>query len=144
MSHSADTPWFASGLRFECLRGCRRCCTGEPGVVWLSHAEVAALSAFLGIRVEEFLRANVRVFSTGKLSLAERANGDCVLLGPDGCTAYPVRPRQCRDYPFWREVLASPGAWEKEKSRCPGIGRGPMHQASAILKALEENGDGVE
>jgi Fe-S-cluster containining protein len=142
MSQPTDTPWFASGLRFECLRGCRRCCTGEPGAVWVSQAEIAALSAFLGQRVAEFLRANVRVFANGKLSLAERANGDCVLLGPDGCTAYPVRPRQCRDYPFWQEVLASPEAWDKEKYRCPGIGQGPLHEASTILKVLEEDDGG--
>lgn len=34
--------------------------------------------------------------------LATNERGDCVLLGPDGCTVPPEsRPHYCRLYPFW-------------------------------------------
>ena len=37
-------PWYQQGLKFHCL-GCGDCCTGEPGYVWVTKAEIAALAA---------------------------------------------------------------------------------------------------
>jgi uncharacterized protein len=53
------------------------------------------------------------------------ADGRCSLLGRDmRCRVYAQRPRQCRTYPFWPEVVGSRAAWQREARRCEGIGRG--------------------
>ena len=55
--------------------------------------------------------------------MRERANFDCVFYRPgEGCTVYAARPTQCRTYPFWGRILASPTTWEIEAETCPGIG----------------------
>ncbi len=48
-------PWFEQGLKFSC-KGCGDCCTGAPGYVWVNKAEIAAMSAAIGIDVAEFER----------------------------------------------------------------------------------------
>ena len=122
--------WYHAGLRFECQR-CGGCCRGEPGYVWVRDLEIAAIARFLALSRDQFLERYVRqVF--GDLSLTERPNGDCVLWSPDGCLIYPVRPTQCRTFPFWNEYVRSPEAWEAAGRRCPGVGKGRLYTAAEI------------
>ena len=73
----------------------------------------------------------------GDLIAASEADGRCVFLGANGqCRVYPVRPVQCRTYPFWPEVLCSGTAWEQESRRCEGIGRGGVVPVTRIRAAL--------
>jgi len=123
-------PWYAEGLRFECRR-CRACCTGAPGVVMVSTEEVQRLAAHLGLSVDEFGRTHLRR-ARGGLSLTERANGDCVLLEPEGCAVYELRPNQCRVYPFWNEFLVSRADWNKAGRECPGINQGRLYPFEEI------------
>ncbi len=44
--------WWEEGLRFTCL-GCGRCCRGEPGAIYFTPEEEAAMAAFLGTGTEE-------------------------------------------------------------------------------------------
>lgn len=131
-----EAPWFKDGLRFECVSGCTRCCRGEPGDVFVTREELAAIAKLLGEEPAAFEDRCVRHYSSGKLSLKERKNGDCVLLNATGCTAYAARPRQCRDFPFWPEVVESPASWLRESRRCPGIDSGPLHDAAFICQTL--------
>lgn len=129
-------PWYAEGLRFQCQwRTCRACCTGAPGYVWVDDDDIARLAEFLGetprgLADRAVVEVYERPYPNGQpgRSLIERDNGDCIFLGPEGtgCTVYAVRPAQCRSYPFWPEMLESPGAWEREATYCPGIGKGPV------------------
>ncbi|MFO8014142.1 MAG: YkgJ family cysteine cluster protein [Phycisphaerae bacterium] len=117
-------PWYADGLRFAC-QGCGRCCGGAPGYVWLEKAEAVRIAEHLGMTYKAFRRTYVRRAWRG-LTLKERRNYDCAMLDGGGrCTVYPVRPLQCRIWPFWPSNLASPAAWEAAGKRCVGIGRGP-------------------
>lgn len=135
MQPSGSRPWFAGGLRFSCMR-CGRCCTGEPGYVWLTPKDIRAISTFLGTNRVDFLKNYCRNVG-GRISLIEYGNGDCVFYRADsGCAVYPSRPLQCRRFPFWPQLLKSPHAWEKEKARCPGIGRGKIHTQSEIRKLI--------
>jgi len=129
-----SVPWYQAGLAFECRR-CGKCCGGEPGYVWVADAEVERLAGALGLAPRHFRTAYCRK-ALGRLSLRERADGDCVLLAPEGCTVYAARPRQCRTFPFWPEHVSSPEAWARLARSCPGVGGGRLHDAGEILAAL--------
>lgn len=125
----ARTPWYIEGLAFECQQ-CGRCCAGpDEGYVWVTEDDVAAMAAHLGLAEEPMRRTYVRKVGR-RYSLVERKdNRDCVFLTrePDGrrqCAIYPVRPAQCRTWPFWPTNLTSPEAWAAAGLRCPGINRG--------------------
>lgn len=122
---SNPQPWFRDGLRFECTR-CGRCCGGAPGFVWVTAEETAALARRLGLSEGEFRRTYTRRVDGYGTSLVETDDYDCVFLDAERglCTVYEDRPRQCRTYPFWDQVLASPATWEIEAEHCPGINEG--------------------
>jgi uncharacterized protein len=133
-----DETWFKDGVNFSCQPGCVRCCGGAPGDVFISDEELRAIAGFLKMPPEDFDASYVRHYSSGKMSLTERRNGDCILLdGGKGCSVYSVRPQQCRDYPFWPEIMKSPFAWLREAQRCPGINTGETHHAPKILELLK-------
>jgi len=130
-------PWYADGLRFACQQ-CGRCCGGAPGYVWFDRDELAAMAAHLGMEVREFRRTYARRLWRG-LSLKEKTNYDCVMLDGQGrCIVYPVRPVQCRTWPFWPMNLRSPETWEEAAKRCAGMNRGPLCRLEQIeAKRLE-------
>src|SRR5262245_13427228 len=101
-------PWYRGGLRFECTR-CGKCCTGEPGYVWVTDDELRAIADYLQQPFEEVRAVRTRLGHRG-LTLREKANGDCVFYDRDlpGCTIYPVRPPQCRTWPFWESCITTP------------------------------------
>ncbi len=140
------TYFFSEGLRFECTR-CGACCTGEPGIIRVTDAEIAAIAAYLQMSLEEVRSGYVRMNDQGS-GIRERVDGACVFWIGDGCAIYPVRPLQCRLYPFWFRLLRNPDAWESERKRCPGIGRGRLWSEEEILERLwlsmERLGEGVE
>jgi Fe-S-cluster containining protein len=129
-------PWYQDGLRFRCTR-CGHCCTGEPGFVWVTAEEVAALAAYRGEPVEEVTGLFTRLAGTRR-TLRERDNGDCVFYDRTaGCTVYPVRPRQCRTWPFWESNVRTPEAWRRTCEVCPGSGQGELISAEEITRRLK-------
>lgn len=130
--------WYVGGLRFSCTQ-CGRCCGGGPGFVWLSDDEVRRIALFLGLTTETFLnRYARRVF--GRWSLREAGasqNYNCVMLGAKGCTIYPVRPQQCRTFPFWPENLRSPQRWRALRKFCPGVDHGRLYTLDEIQAILD-------
>ncbi|MFW5846245.1 MAG: YkgJ family cysteine cluster protein [Planctomycetota bacterium] len=134
-----EQPWYADGLRFACTR-CGHCCTGEPGNVWISEDEIHALAERLGMDQAGF-RRRYTVQRRKGISLRERPNHDCVFWDrQQGCTAYDLRPRQCRTWPFWRCNIASPQDWQEAAADCPGIGRGPVHDMETIRETAAADG----
>lgn len=119
-------PWYHDGLRFECSQ-CGNCCTGTPGFVWINDAELADIAQHLGKSIGEVRLMHTRL-ARGQLSLTEFANGDCTFFdgATRGCKIYPVRPTQCRTWPFWRSNIESPEAWERTATGCAGIGCGSL------------------
>jgi len=132
-------PWYRDGLRFACEQ-CGACCTGDPGVVWVNQAEVKAVAEFLHLSEAE-VRAQYTRQTLGRRSLIERPNGDCTFFDHQhGCRVYPVRPRQCRSWPFWPSNLGSPETWQEVCQVCPGAGRGQHHtldEVSAKIVLIE-------
>lgn len=119
--------WYKDGLKFKCTQ-CGNCCSGPPGYVWVTPEELQRIAKFLGNADGKLDRKYVRRVGLG-FSLTERPDGDCVFLrrenGKAMCSIYPVRPLQCRTWPFWEENLRSQDEWEATHARtCPGMNTG--------------------
>jgi hypothetical protein len=136
MSPSGDQPWYHAGLRFTCTR-CGNCCTGKPGYVWVTDEEIDAIARFRQESTEEVVGLYTKPAHRGR-TLREKRNGDCVFYERDaGCTIYPVRPRQCRTWPFWESNVHTPQSWECTKEVCPGAGRGNLISAEEITQRMK-------
>ncbi|WP_068470114.1 YkgJ family cysteine cluster protein [Candidatus Protochlamydia phocaeensis] len=115
-----DDPWYRKGLSFKCT-GCGQCCTGAPGYIWVSEQEIEQIAAFLQISLHEFSQRYLRRVK-GKWSLLELPKTyDCVFLKDKKCQIYPVRPTQCRTYPWWPQNLKSEKDWQEAAKICEGI-----------------------
>ena len=125
-TNQQQVPWYAEGLSFTCT-GCGNCCTGAPGFVWVSEEEIDQLADWLTMDRAQFVRQYVRKVGRRK-SLVEYASAYSVFFDPETrrCRVYPVRPGQCRTWPFWDSNLRSPAAWESTCTQCPGAGRGQV------------------
>ena len=158
VTQPAAEPWFKDGLSFQCTQ-CGNCCTGGPGYVWISDVEIDRLADHLKLTREETLRTHCRKIG-GRISLKERRDerGEypCIFLTETksrdakgrtvtkrGCSIYPVRPLQCRTWPYWDSNLEDQEAWEYAGKKCPGTGRGKHYTLEQIL-ALRDAEDWPE
>lgn len=115
-----DKPWYSKGLKFECT-GCGKCCTGSPGYVWVSKEEIAAIAEYLKIPVDKFVIRYLKKVGKRHSLVEFSKNYDCVFLKDNRCSIYPVRPTQCRTFPWWAQNLSSPEAWQEAAKYCEGI-----------------------
>lgn len=130
--------WWAEGLRFSCL-GCGRCCRGEPGAIYFTSEEEQRILAHLNMDHETFCRSYVTKW-WGRPSLLEKRNGECVFYCRETarCSIYPVRPEQCRTFPFWPEILASRESWNACAQHCPGMNEGPLYRPEDAERLAEK------
>lgn len=100
------------------------CCTGESGYIWLKRREIEEISDFLDISVENFaimyLKRVKHRYTLIEYRREEQNDFACIFFDDKikGCSIYPVRPLQCRTFPFWDHFKNSREEVEKE---CPGI-----------------------
>lgn len=131
----SEESWYADkGLSFRCT-ACGGCCTGEPGYVWLREADVRRLAKAKGLTAEAFAKLYVRRVGE-RLSLKERANGDCVMLENRKCSVYEAKPTACSTFPFWSEVVATPQTWAETAEKCPGMNHGDVYDTAEIATML--------
>ncbi len=107
-------------FRFRCT-SCGNCCRG-PGSVFFTPDELNAVFRYLELRGEEQARLR-RLVVQGEENgyLVHRTAGACRFLGNDNrCTIYPVRPLQCRSFPFWPSTFADRSGLEATAKECPG------------------------
>ena len=131
----AADKWYRDGLKFTCTQ-CGNCCSGDPGYVWATKEEIGRISAHLGRKDGWLDPTHVRRVGL-RYSLTERAGGDCIFLkrenGKAMCSIYPVRPLQCRTWPFWTENLKSQREWNAiAAQKCPGMNTGDRHDLVQI------------
>ena len=126
--------FFDEGLRFECRR-CGDCCTGAPGVVRASSKEVTDMAAYLEMTLSQAIDAFLSPWENG-YRIKEDGHGRCLFF-ENGCRIYPVRPAQCRTFPFWFSNLRSEARWESIRRQCPGIDTGRRHTKNEILDILK-------
>lgn len=106
-------------------------------MVELSPAEPEAIRRFLGLSARWFRRRYLTRDGSDGLGIRLGADGRCPFLGPDmRCTIYPVRPVQCRTYPWWPELVERRGDWQAESRRCEGMNRGAVVPVVRIERAL--------
>jgi Fe-S-cluster containining protein len=84
--------------------------------------ELEALAAYRNMDLESFTNLYIRT-ADGKLALQQRKiNGEylCCFFDPfeERCKVYPLRPEQCRTYPFWEDFQDDFRALLNE---CPGV-----------------------
>ncbi|UCE48937.1 MAG: YkgJ family cysteine cluster protein [Phycisphaerales bacterium] len=130
------TPWYVAGLHFECNQ-CGGCCSGPgEGYIWVTRQEIEFIADHLNMTVEQLRQRFTRHVGLRRTIIEEPATRDCIFLkecvGQKGCAIYPVRPSQCRSWPFWPENLKSPGAWSQAARKCPGINRGRLYSFDQI------------
>tara|TARA_A100001015_G_scaffold321274_1_gene451152 strand:- start:438 stop:878 length:441 start_codon:yes stop_codon:yes gene_type:complete len=107
-------------LKFKCT-GCGQCCTGSPGYVWLTEVDIQRIADKLNITKKYFLQ-KYTLNIAGRYSLKEiQPSYDCIFYKNKRCTIYQARPKQCRTYPFWDDILSSKKNWDAEKKYCEGI-----------------------
>ncbi len=98
------------------------CCTGESGYVWVSVQKIPQMAAFLGIGTDEFVDRYLQKVGYRYTLREKRVGGeyDCIFFDRDRrrCTIYPVRPLQCRTFPFWDYFKDHE---EELRNECPGI-----------------------
>lgn len=98
------------------------CCTGESGYIYLNQNEMAAIAEHLHLPIAEF-KESYLLKKGYKFSIKERKVGDshdCIFFDREikGCGIYPVRPTQCRTFPFWPYFKTHKDELQAE---CPGI-----------------------
>lgn len=162
-SKESSETWYEKGLDFTCTT-CGNCCTGGPGFVFVTDREIELAAGHLGISPEE-LRAKYCRKVGSRISFKEvrRAGdlhdcifltevppktnrktleaGEAVPLARRVCAIYPVRPLQCRTWPFWPENMITKAAWDRAAKGCPGMNRDGRHftreQADKIRDSAE-------
>jgi len=134
-----EKPWYKQGLKFKCTE-CGKCCTGKNGYVWLSESEVDNISKYLKISKKEFLAKYARL-AYGRLSLIDANKwGDCIFLKNNKCEIYPVRPKQCKTFPWWPMIMKDRKSWEEFKEYCEGIDHpdGKHYHVQEIEESLKK------
>lgn len=113
--------------------------TGGDYYVFLEQQEAERIRAHLQLSRSWFRRRYLQRLEDGELVAASGADDRCVFLDADGrCRVYPVRPLQCRTYPFWPELVGTAAAWNREARRCEGISRGRVVARSTIRRSLQD------
>jgi uncharacterized protein len=124
-------------LRFECT-GCGACCTGGADhYVETSATERVAIRRFLKLSPNWFRRRYLVRVDADTTGIRLGRDGRCPFLGDDNrCRIYSVRPRQCRTYPWWPELIENKRDWSEEARRCEGLNRGSVVPLSTIERNL--------
>src|SRR5579885_255574 len=126
----------AQALRFACQPGCTACCT-QRGFVYLTESDLTRAAEFLGRARAAFERRYV--YRTGqRLRLRVPRDSQCHFLRAGGCSIHPVKPTQCRIFPFWPELVESRREWRNTARYCPGMGKGPLVRIETAREKADE------
>lgn len=96
------------------------------------------MADFFGMATDEFMKKYIKKYFGDVHRLNCPDDDPCMFLTEKGCSIYPVRPIQCRSFPFWPENISNVDNWENLKKMCPGIGRGRLFTVDEITDIAAE------
>ena len=142
VANKNKTLWYVAGLHFECAQ-CGNCCAGPAsGYIWVTRPEIEIIAEFLKISTGQLRRDYLRRVGLRTTIIEQPSTRDCIFLrkmeGRKKCIIYPVRPKQCRSWPFWSSNLSGPDAWNVAAQKCPGINRDRLYQLEEINRIKRE------
>ena len=120
MTHEQFGYRFDSNACFSCGGAC---CRGESGYIWSKYSEIKDMAEYLDMSMDEFSSQYIKKVKH-RYSLIEKKLGEndyaCIFFDTDKqqCGIYPVRPSQCRSFPFWDQYR---GDDREVRAECPGI-----------------------
>ena len=128
--------WYIGGLHFECIE-CGNCCSGpDEGYIWIKKPEIELLAKHLNVPVEKLREKYLKRMGLHTTIVEKPKSKDCIFLksveGKKICSIYPVRPNQCRTWPFWFGNILNPNTWNRSGRKCPGINRGRLYTFEEI------------
>ena len=118
-----EKPWYSGGLAFECTR-CGHCCTGDPGFVWVTEEELAAIAKFLGGPFEKYgtsTPGNLAAGSTLRETSQRRLR---FLRPPEGLHDLPGPPAAVPHVAVLGEQRRDPRGLGADLRRLPRVGDG--------------------
>lgn len=132
------TTWYVAGLHFECNQ-CGGCCSGPgEGYIWATRPEIKFIADFLKVPESQLRKKYLKRIGLRTTIIEQPATKDCIFLreidGQKRCVIYPIRPNQCRIWPFWPDNLANPNTWNSATQKCSGINRGKLYSYEEIEK----------
>ena len=137
-----ENKWYIGGLHFECLQ-CGGCCAGpDEGYIWVTKPEIEFIAEYLHEPADQLWGKRLKRVGKRATIIEKPVSRDCVFLtvvnGRRGCRIYPVRPNQCRTWPFWPDNLATDDHWNRAAMKCPGIYDGKLYSFEEIEKLRKQ------
>ena len=131
--------WYRKGLRFSCQQ-CGRCCRDDGAYteVYITREDIQVMAAHQDLFPHQFRRRHVT--SSDKFLVLRSKAGTCCMLKAGQCRIYPVRPKQCRTWPFWPENLSRRAWYGVVRKRCPGVGQGQRYTVEDITTIIRTAG----
>lgn len=123
-----------TNLQFGCQR-CGDCCQRE-GYIFFTAQDIASVATYLGWSEEQVCKTLGFINRWEKI-LQITEDSQCPFYISGECAINPVKPVQCRTYPFWTEIVVSRRSWRREKQDCPGIGKGQCYSPEDVQKYLD-------
>ncbi len=105
--------------------------------MYITSKDLERLAKHLGLSEQEF-EARYVIRYRRLTRLRKPRKSQCHFLMADGCSVHPVKPVQCRTYPFWPELVEDRAAWQAEAKRCPGINKGELIQIGTACEVASE------
>lgn len=120
-------------FHFSCT-ACGNCCQGE-GRVYFRDEDLEKIYDYLGLETGKRKTLYKKIIQKRRNGYnVHEGAGPCHFLDSNKrCSIYPVRPLQCRSFPFWPSVFASRAALAASCKECTGMRNGMQkHQGEAF------------
>ncbi len=113
---------------FDCTR-CGKCCYG-PGNVYFSKKELENIKKYLKFKDTDWKIFQSKIIHKEKNGLyIHKTHNKCIFLNDKNqCQIYPVRPLQCRTFPFWYSHFENQKYLLELTRQCPGSNILPKNQ----------------
>jgi Fe-S-cluster containining protein len=107
------------------------------GEVYLSDEDLVRIAQHLSLDPIDFEQKYVQR-TAHSLRLRKPSDRQCLFHRDNRCSIHPVKPVQCRVFPFWPEIVETPESWNATAQRCPGMNKGPLVQIEAAKDISQE------